>query len=243
MKRGLFIPNSDSPYRISRSKIDLYVNCPRCFYFDRRLGISRPSMPAFTLNNAVDTLMKKEFDIHRAAGTAHPLMEHYGIDAIPLAHEKIDEWRDALRRGVQYHHGETNFLVTGGVDDIWVNPAGEFIVVDYKATSSPNEVTLEGKWKEAYKRQMEIYQWLLRQNGFIVSTTGYFVYCNGTTDRAAFDAKLEFDVRIIPYTGDDAWIPGILREMKVCLDADTVPLPGEECEHCAYRAAAAGHES
>jgi hypothetical protein len=200
-------------------------------------------MPAFTLNNAVDTLLKKEFDIHRAAGTAHPLMQHYGIDAVPLAHEKIDEWRDALRRGVQYHHGDTNFNVTGGVDDIWVNPAGEFIVVDYKATSSPTEVTLEGKWKEAYKRQMEIYQWLLRRNGFQVSTTGYFVYCNGTTDRNAFDAKLEFDIRVIPYVGDDAWIPGILNEMKICLDADTMPLSGEDCEHCGYRAAAARHES
>lgn len=232
-------PSADKPFRVSRSKIDLYVQCPRCFYLDRRLGISRPSMPAFTLNNAVDTLLKKEFDIHRAAGTPHPLMEHYGIDAVPLAHEKMDEWRDALRRGVQYVDPGTNFNVTGGVDDVWVNPAGEFIVVDYKATSSPNEVTLEGHWKEAYKRQMEVYQWLLRKNGFTVSSLGYFVYCNGTTDRKAFDAKLEFDVTVLPYEGDDAWVPGVLRAMKVCLDADTPPVPGEECEHCAYVEAAA----
>ena len=75
-------------------------------------------MPAFTLNNAVDTLLKKEFDIHRAAGTAHPLMKHYGVEAVPFAHEKMDEWRDSLRRGIQYADPETNFLVTGGVDDI-----------------------------------------------------------------------------------------------------------------------------
>lgn len=227
---------------MSRSKIDLFVQCPRCFYLDRRLGVSRPSMPAFTLNNAVDTLLKKEFDTHRAAGTSHPLMQHYGVDAVPLAHEKMDEWRDSLRRGVAYVDEATNFLVTGGVDDIWVNPAGEFIVVDYKATSSPNEVTLEGKWKEAYKRQMEVYQWLLRRNGFSVSSTGYFVYCNGTTDRAAFDGRLEFDVTVIPYTGDDGWIAGILRAMKTCLDADDLPLASDECEHCAYRASAAAFE-
>jgi len=232
-------PAAAEPFRVSRSKIDLFVQCPRCFYLDRRLGVSRPSMPAFTLNNAVDTLMKKEFDIHRAAGTKHPLMEHYGIDAIPLAHEKMDEWRDSLRRGVAYLDTDTNFLVTGGVDDIWQNPAGELIVVDYKATSSPNEVTLEGKWKEAYKRQMEVYQWLLRRNGFTVSPTGYFVYCNGRTDRKAFDAKLEFDVTVLPYTGDDGWVPGVLRAMKTCLDADDLPISNDECEHCAYRADAA----
>ena len=239
LKRGIYNPGSDEPFRVSRSKIDLYVNCPRCFWLDRRAGISRPGMPAFTLNNAVDTLMKKEFDIHRAAGSAHPLMATYGIDAVPLAHERMDEWRDALRRGVQYVDPATNFNVTGGVDDIWVNPAGEYIVVDYKATSSPNEVTLEGKWKEGYKRQMEVYQWLLRRNGFTVSPRGYFVYCNGNADKKAFDAKLEFDITILPYTGDDSWVAGTLRAMKTCLESDEPPVPSDECEHCAYRQAAA----
>ncbi|HXK36762.1 MAG TPA: PD-(D/E)XK nuclease family protein [Candidatus Paceibacterota bacterium] len=235
-------PAATEPFRVSRSKIDLFIQCPHCFYLDRRLGIARPSMPAFTLNNAVDTLLKKEFDIHRAAGTKHPLMEHYGIDAVPLAHEKMDEWRDSLRRGVAFLDEATNFMVTGGVDDIWKNPAGELIVVDYKATSSPNAVTLEGKWKEAYKRQMEVYQWLLRRNGFTVSPTGYFVYCNGRADRKAFDAKLEFDVTVLPYTGDDGWVAGTLRAMKVCLDADDPPIANEGCEHCTYRAEAARHE-
>ena len=36
------------------------------------------------------------------------------------------------------------------------------------------------------KRQMEIYQWLLRKNGFKVSDTGYFVYANGITDARSF---------------------------------------------------------
>jgi hypothetical protein len=197
---------------------------------------------AFTLNNAVDTLLKKEFDIHRAQGSAHPLMEKYGVAAVPFSHEELDKWRDSLHHGVQYTDPDTNFSVAGGVDDIWVEPSGRLIVVDYKATSSPYEVTLEGKWKEAYKRQMEVYQWLLRRNGFDVSRTGYFVYCNGSTDRRAFDAKLEFDVRLLPYEGDDSWVPGTLREMKVCLESDELPTPGHECEHCSYRQAAAVHE-
>jgi CRISPR/Cas system-associated exonuclease Cas4 (RecB family) len=242
-RRNSYDPGATEPFRVSRSKIDLFVSCPLCFYLDRRHGISRPSMPAFTLNNAVDTLLKKEFDIHRAAGTAHPLMAKYGIDAVPLAHDKMDEWRDSLRRGVQYVDPETNFLVTGGVDDIWVNPAGQFIVVDYKATSSPNEVTLEGKWKEAYKRQMEVYQWLLRRNGFSVSRTGYFVYCNGSADKKAFDARLEFDVRILPYEGDDGWIADTLKAMKTCLDQDLPPAANDDCEHCTYRRAAAALEN
>ena len=40
-------------------------------------------------------------------------MKEHGIDAIPFKHEKMDEWRDALRRGATYHFPNTNLLITG----------------------------------------------------------------------------------------------------------------------------------
>lgn len=229
-------PGQREPFKLSRSKIDLFHACPRCFFLDRRLGIGRPQGPPFTLNNAVDKLLKKEFDTHRAAGTKHPLMEHYRIDAIPFAHQHLNQWRENFV-GVQHLHEPTNFLVTGAIDDLWVNPKGELIVVDYKATSKEGEVSLEGRWQQSYKRQLEVYQWLLRRNGFVVSPQGYFVYCNGRTDRQAFDGKLEFDVVVLPYRGDDAWVEPALISAKTCL-AGSLPQPAEDCEYCSYRAAA-----
>jgi hypothetical protein len=85
---------------------------------------------------------------------------------------------------------------------------------------------------------MEVYQWLFRRNGFKVSSTGYFVYCNGKTDRAAFDAKLEFDIDLIPYTGDDAWVERALGEMKDCLVSEKPPKAVPVCDYCSYRKAA-----
>ena len=211
------------------------MECPLCFYLDRKLGIARPSMPSFTLNIAVDHLMKKEFDIHRAKGVAHPLMTKYGIDAVPFTHENMDVWRENFT-GVQYIDPATNFLVFGAVDDIWKNADGTLSIVDYKATSKDGEVELEDtRWHNQYRRQMEIYQWLLKNNGFEVSNTGYFVYVNGQKDREAFDGKLEFDVKIIPYTGENSWIPDILLKAKACLDSDEVPTKSATCEHCEYR--------
>lgn len=196
--------------------------------------MGRPPGFPFSLNSAVDALLKKEFDIHRAAGTAHPLMERYGIDAVPFRHEKMEEWRDSLRRGIQYLHEETGLLLTGGVDDVWVNPGGELMIVDYKATSKSGEVSLDADWQIGYKRQMEIYQWLFRKNGFAVSRTGYFVYCNGDADKEAFDGKLEFDVKVIPYVGDDGWIEGALFDAKECLMSPTIPRSAEDCDYCRY---------
>ena len=232
-KRNIYDPDGE-PFRLSRGKIDNFIKCPRCFYFDRRLGVTQPPGYPFSLNSAVDKLLKKEFDIHRAKGTKHPLMETYGIDAIPLAHEKIDEWRDSLRGGITVPINSTNVIVTGGVDDVWVNPAGEYIVVDYKATSKDAEVTIDADWQIGYKRQMEIYQWLFRQNGFKVSNTGYFVYCNGNTDKEAFDGKLEFEIKLIPYEGNSDWVEKTILGAIKCLRGKSYPASGEDCDFCRY---------
>jgi hypothetical protein len=222
-------------WKLSRSKIDLFQECPRCFYVDNKHGVARPKGYPFNLNSAVDTLLKKEFDIYRTAKTTHPLMKSYGLDAVPYADKRMDEWRDALKRGIRYLHAPTGLLVSGGVDDVWVNPEGELIVVDYKATSKEGEVNLDADWQDGYRRQIEVYQWLFRSNGFKVSDTGYFVYVNGQTDRAAFDAKLEFDVKLIPYTGKTDWVEPILFEIKNCLESNTCPSPSKECDYCTYR--------
>lgn len=234
--RSLYDPSSPELFKLSRSKIELFINCPLCFYLDRRLGVGQPPSYPFNLNSAVDTLLKKEFDIHRTAGTSHPLLAGYGLDLVPFAHEMMDRWRENFQ-GVQYLDARTNFLITGAIDDLWRDSKGLIYVVDYKSTSKDGEVSLDAEWQDGYKRQVEVYQWLLRKNGFSVADTAYFVYCNGRTDVKAFDAKLEFDIKLIPYQGDAAWVEGTLLEAKKCLDGP-LPRPSLTCDHCRYRAAA-----
>ncbi len=233
--KGLYDPASPEPFKLSRSKIDLFLQCPRCFYFDRRLGVARPPGFPFALNSAVDHLLKLEFDTYRLNGTNHPLIEKYGVDARPVAHNDLDKWRHNFT-GVQFLHKPTNLLIFGAIDDLWINSKEEYIVVDYKSTSKNEEIVeLNKDWQDGYKRQMEIYQWLLRQNGYKVSSTGYFVYCNGQTDRKAFDGKLEFDITLIPYQGDDNWVENVVTEAHKCLQSDTYPESGADCDYCAYR--------
>lgn len=223
-----------SNWKLSRSKIDLFLECPRCFYIDNKLGTKRvPGFP-FALNSAVDHLLKLEFDTHRANNEQHPLQKEYGIDAQPVAHDELNEWRRNFG-GVRHLHEHTGMLVTGAIDDLWINGKGEYIVVDYKATAKEEPVKeLDKEWQDGYKRQMEVYQWLLRKNGLQVSDTGYFVYCTGRLDGKAFDKKIDFDVNLIAYTGSDGWVEDTLLKIHECLESGTIPQSGNSCDHCAY---------
>jgi CRISPR/Cas system-associated exonuclease Cas4 (RecB family) len=231
---GLYDGSKKEPFKLSRSKIEFFLECPRCFYLDRKLGIMRPPGFPFNLNCAVDKLLKQEFDLYREKALKHPIIKNYNIEAIPAKHEKINDWRNTLR-GIQFLHEPTNFLVYGAIDDLWQNPKGEYIVVDYKATAKFGDITeLDKDWHDGYKRQMEIYQWLFRQNGFLVSDTGYFVYCNGRTYNKIFNARLEFDVTLIPYKGNGQWIEKTVFDIHKCLNSDEIPASGPECDYCSY---------
>lgn len=213
------------------------MQCPRCFWLDVRMKIKRPDGPPFQINKAIDELFKKEFDGYRLKGEPHPLMVEFGVTAIPFQHDKLGEWRETFT-GVVTLHKPTNLHVFGAVDDLWTDNDGEVMVVDYKATAKEKDVNIDSEWQNSYKRQMEIYQWLLRQNGLKVSNTGYFVYANGRLDLDGFNNRVEFRTKLIPYVGDDSWVEPTLLEMKKCMDGDMPHVGksamGGDCDYCSY---------
>lgn len=164
-------------------------------------------------------------------------MKKYKVNAIPFKHPDIDSWRENFK-GVQYLHKPTNLLITGAVDDVWVDPKGKLSIVDYKSTSTTKEIDLNDgtPWKDGYKRQMEVYQWLLRQNGFKVNDIGYFVYVNADTDLDAFDGKLIFKEEIIVHKGDDSWVEQAIIDAHKCLLKKKAPKASKDCDWCTYRA-------
>lgn len=232
-----YIPGQKDVFKVSRSKIELFMQCPRCFWLDTRLKIKRPSGPPFNINKTIDELFKKEFDVYRAKGEPHPIMTDNQVLAVPYAHADLDVWRHNFT-GVAAVHESTNLHVFGAIDDVWVNDAGELIVVDYKATSKASDINIDSDWQISYKRQMEIYQWLLRANGFKVSDTGYFVYTNARVDMDGFNDRVEFVTKLIPYKGDSTWVDPTLVEIKKCMEGD-MPAVGKaamggDCDFCMY---------
>jgi len=195
-------------------------------------------MPGWSLNSAVDTLLKNEFDLLREKKEPHALMQNYKIDAVPFSHPDFPVWRDDNNKkiGAVTLHKETNLNIHGIIDDMWQNTTTHKLhVVDYKSTSTDYPISLDNQYKLGYKRQMEVYQWIFKRLGFPVSPIGYFFFANATKNRPGFHGKLEFKTLIIPYSGNDDWVENTVFDIKRCLDQDRIPESAKDCQHCAYR--------
>lgn len=232
---------SGGTLKLSRTKIELSIKCQRCFWMDQRGSVKRPSFPPYTINSAIDYLLKQEFDRHREARTPHPIMALAGINAVPWKDERMDQWRHNFT-GVQVKDAEaTGIMIYGAVDDIWVTPEGELLIVDYKATGAN-----EHKIREEYGRQMEVYQWLVAQNGLKVSSRGYFVFARvnkGGGFSEEGKGSLPFDIFVESYAGNSAWVPEAIRTARKILDMPVPPAAGESCEYCTYISGGARFET
>ena len=263
---------TDKKFQLSRSGIDEYLDCKKCFYLNRRLGLKKPSQIPFNLNSAVDNLFKNEFDNHRRMKSKHPIMEKYGIDAIPYSHPELDIWRhnfsgvrvdltiktETEKRSSNLQTSfddlmdndlekstkniDTDIEIFGAVDDIWTYPNGDLVVVDYKSTSKSvdNQFHSINTWDDVwsggkmYKRQLEIYQWLLSEKGFSVSSDCYIVYANAHKDKQEFNSVLDFEVTLLRHEGDISWIDSVLKDVYKLLNSDDIPDSDSECELCGY---------
>lgn len=234
-KKCLYDPASSDPFPISRSAAEAWLSCPKCFWLHKRLGIRQPGPPAMMLNRAVDELLKKEFDQNRVSGTPHPLMAENGIDAVPFNHPELATWRSNFK-GVKLFHKPTNFMLGGAVDDLWMASDGELFVADYKGTASAKDtpMTLDTIYRQGYKRQLEFYVYLLRGNGFRVSSRSFIVYAVGQMNAASLNGNLRFDLQLIEHLANIDWIEPTLANIKTTLMLDSPPPPALDCELCNY---------
>ena len=224
--------------QLSRSKLDLFLECPRCFYEDVVRGNGRPGGPAFTLNIAVDELFKREFDAYRARQEPHPLFASVGLDAVPLQDPRLDAWRRNFT-GVRWLDQDTGWTLFGAVDDLWLCSDGRVVVADYKATAKAEHVTA-ATLHPAYRRQADVYQFLVAQQGLEVSDRTWFVYANGLKTADGFRDTLRFETRLVPYDGNRSWVLEAFRAAVSLVQSGQRPEPGRECVWCNYAATWAG---
>ncbi len=235
-KNNTYKYETGKTFKLSRSGIDSFIKCQRCFYLNKVGNIKDIGIPGFSLNSAHDELMKKELDIYREKGEAHPYMESLKRNLIPFQHEQMEDWRNNFK-GVTYHHKKTDLIITGAIDDVWIDTdTNELVIVEYKSTSTQSEIDLNDgtPWKEQYKRQIDIYQWLFKMNGFEVADDSVFLYSNGIKASKKFNDVMKFKTYVLEYKGSTEWVEAKILEIKKVLDQGSIPSLNEECDTCSY---------
>ena len=237
---SIYKPNQTEDFKISRGKFSDFLNCPRCFYMDRVIGLVSPGTPGWTLNETTDLLLKKEFDACRETQTPHRLFIENQLEyLVPFQHQDMDKWRDALHHGLMARFGDSNIILTGGVDDIWKNTeSGKLVIADYKSQANTKplepESYLSDAYKEGYKVQIDFYAFLLQEMGYEVENTAYFLVCNADRTADGFNGEMKFQEVLIPYQWNSDWIHIKAKDMIDLLNNKNVPAAHPSCKNCAY---------
>lgn len=227
-KKKLYIPNQKSTFQLSRSNIQSYLECPRCFYLNTVLSIKRPSGLPLPINMAIDSILKNEFDYYRLNDTPHPEVEKFLHSPIkPYNGEEFVEWR----KGAKILNNATNFEILGKFDDVWTNEdSSELYLSDYKggAVSATGTSTLH----QSFRNQMDIYLWIAKQLDSRFTNRSFFYYKKLKKEKFMDDSK--FITEIVEYIANDDWVEEVIAKIKVCLDSDTPPDSHQDCKHCDY---------
>jgi len=238
--KSIYAPNQKEEFQISRGRFDNFLSCPRCFYLDRVKGLADPGMPGWALNTLTDNLLKIEFDDCRLKGEPHRILVENNLShIIPFQHPEMDDWRDSLHAGLKIKFKDTNIILQGGVDDVWIDTrTEELIVVDYKSQAKRGEILpseyLSDIYHQGYKRQLDFYNYLLQNLGYKTSPISYFLVVNGEYDETGFHGNMKFSEHLIPYEHDTSWIDDKVNEMIHCMNSESLPGINESCENCAY---------
>jgi len=216
------------PIQLSPNSINLYYECPHCFWLDKKMGIKRPPPYPYALNSAVDILLKEEFDKYRKKKEIHPLLAINNIPAKLFPDQKLlDEWRNNFK-GIRYYDAEVDATLFGAVDDVLEFSEGKLAPLDYKSTGS--------KVANVYDRfqiQMDIYTFLLEKNGYKTLGKGFLAFYVVDKENGFID-RLPFKKEIHAIDTDTAYVEKTFREAVSLLRKDAPPPHSGDCKFGQY---------
>jgi hypothetical protein len=210
---------------LSPSSLNLFLECPHCFWLEKKKGIRRPQPFPYALNSAVDVLLKQEFDSYRAKGEVHPLILQNNIPAKLFGDQNLlNQWRDNFQ-GVRYYDSQLQATLFGAVDDVLEFEGGKLAALDYKSTGSAVPTIYD-----RFQIQLDVYTYLLEKNGYETVRKGYLAFyvvdkTNGFVDRLPFKKELhEIDT-------DPDDVPQLFTDAVETLKRPLPPLHSQDCQY------------
>ncbi|MCX8202266.1 MAG: PD-(D/E)XK nuclease family protein [Candidatus Micrarchaeota archaeon] len=211
------------PFELSPSSINLFLECPRCFWLEKHKVWKRPSAGFPTLPSGMDRILKEHFDRFRDRGELPPELRNSECrQGYSLFQDTslLREWRNA-RKGISWKDEEGNVL-RGGIDNLLVK-GNKLVVLDYKTRGFPAK---EETYK-AYQHQLDIYTFLLRKNGYSTENFAFIIFY--VPKKVTETGEVIFDSELVKMSVNVENAERIFREAISLLKG---PCPKEKCEWC-----------
>ena len=210
-------------FKLSPSALNLMKECQRCFWLHRNKVWKRPSGIFPSLPSGMDKILKIHFDKFRDKEELPPeLCNNNHCEDMKLFddEELLKVWQSNFK-GVSWTDNEGNEL-HGAVDNILVK-GKKFIVLDYKTRGYP----LKEDTAEHYRLQQNIYNFLLRKNGY--ETEDYFFLLFYVPKEVMATGEVIFDTELVKMKVDVEMAEKAWKDALKLLNSDC---PKDSCEWC-----------
>ncbi len=217
----IIMPKQKAGYKLSPSTLSLLKDCPRCFWLSFNKDIDLPSGIFPSLPSGMDSVLKRHFDSFRERRVVPPELECTGAKLFNNV-ELLSVWRSNFK-GIRWEDKKGNIL-RGAVDDI-LEKDGKLIVLDYKTRGFP----CKDDTHTHYQDQLDIYNFLLRKNGYETEDYGYLLFFHPTHVNGSGDVV--FDRTLKKMNTDVANAERIFKKAIKCLEGEE-PHAGKDCQLC-----------
>lgn len=209
-------------YKFSPSSLSLLKDCPRCFWLHFNKKFKRPAGIFPSLPSGMDKILKLHFDSFRGKGLP-PELDLKGVKLFEDA-EQLKLWRSNFK-GIQWTDKEGN-LFRGAVDEMLIK-GKKLIVLDYKTRGFP----LKEDTAESYRNQLDIYNFLLRKNGFETEDYAYLLFYH--PHEVMKNGHICFNTDLVKMKVNVKNAEQIFKNAVKILKGN-MPKPSEGCEWCKW---------
>ena len=210
-------------YKLSPSTLNLFLECPKCFWLQLVKKERRPPTPFPSLPSGMDKVLKEHFDRFMEKNKLPPELKELKGYKLFKDKELLKIWRSNFK-GIQYLDKKSNILLRGAVDNI-LTKGKKLVVLDYKTRGYP----VKEDTHEHYINQMDLYNFLLRENGYQTEDYTYllFYYPNRVTEtgEVIFDTKL-IKIKTDPKRGEKVF------KQAIRILQGKEPKASKECGFC-----------
>lgn len=214
--------------QLSPNSLNLYLECPHCFWLDKNMGVKRPPPYPYALNSAVDSLLKDEFDTYRAKNLPHPMLKDNNINAHLFPNQNLlNQWRNNFA-GIRFFDPDLQATLFGAVDDVLEFEEGKIAPLDYKSTGST-----AANVYDRFQLQLDTYTFLMEKNGFKTTREGYLAFYIVDKSRGFID-RLPFRKEMVQIDTNPSDIYEIFKDAVNCLKQSSPPPHSSDCKFGAW---------